>query len=59
MVDVAKLLVERRGKPARVEAVSNPDDPATHLYEQGALLPGPDAALAGPTFKQWLNEQAA
>jgi nucleoside-diphosphate-sugar epimerase len=21
----------------------------------GALLPGPSAALAGPTFEQWLN----
>jgi uncharacterized protein YbjT (DUF2867 family) len=59
LVDVARLLVERRGNPARVEAVSNPDDPATELYEQGALLPGPGATLAGPTFEEWLNEQAA
>ena len=25
------------------------------LYESGALLPGPDAILAGPTFEQWLD----
>ena len=25
------------------------------LYETGALLPGPNAALVGPTFAEWLN----
>src|SRR2546430_16126811 len=36
----------------RIEVVSNPDDPDTVLYESGALLPGPHAILAGPTFEE-------
>jgi uncharacterized protein YbjT (DUF2867 family) len=55
LVDVARLLVARRGDSVRVEAVSDPDDPEQALYASGALLPGPDAVLAGPTFEQWLD----
>jgi uncharacterized protein YbjT (DUF2867 family) len=55
LVDVAKLLAARRGDPARIEGVSNPADPDSHLYETGALLPGPNATLAGPTFEEWLD----
>jgi hypothetical protein len=33
--------------------VSNPADPDSDLYETGALLPGPDDTLAGPTFDEW------
>jgi hypothetical protein len=55
-VDVAKLLVARRGDSARVEAVSDPDDPEQALYASGALLPGPHAVLAGPTFEEWLAQ---
>jgi uncharacterized protein YbjT (DUF2867 family) len=29
------------------------------LYESGALLPGPDARLAGPTFEEWLAKVTA
>jgi hypothetical protein len=54
-VDIAKLLVARRGDPVRIEGVSNPADPDRDLYETGALLPGPDATLAGPTFEEWLD----
>jgi hypothetical protein len=39
----------------RIEGVSNPADPDHALYETGALLPGPDATLAGPTFQEWLD----
>ena len=35
-------------------ASANPADPDPELYEQGALLPGPHATLAGPTFEEWL-----
>jgi uncharacterized protein YbjT (DUF2867 family) len=59
LVEAAKLFVASRGNQIRVEAASNPDDPATELYEGGALLPGPDATLAGPTFEEWLKDQAA
>jgi uncharacterized protein YbjT (DUF2867 family) len=52
LVDIAKLLAARRGDPVRIEGASNPADPDSDLYETGALLPGPDATLAGPTFEQ-------
>ena len=38
-----------------VEGVSHPADPDRDLYESGALLPGPAATLAGPTFEEWLE----
>jgi uncharacterized protein YbjT (DUF2867 family) len=52
--EAAALLVEQRGLGVPVQAASNPDDPMTELYESGALLPGPGAKLAGPTFEEWL-----
>jgi uncharacterized protein YbjT (DUF2867 family) len=55
LVDVAKLLAARRGYPLRIEGVSDPGDPDYDLYETGALLPGPDATLAGPSFEDWLE----
>jgi len=58
LVDVASLLAAYRDDTARIEAVNNPDDPDDALYESGALLPGPDAILAGPTFEQWLRDQS-
>lgn len=55
LVDIAMLLAARRGDPVRIEGVSDPADPDRELYETGALLPGPDAILAGPTFEEWLD----
>ena len=55
LVDLAKLIASSRGELARVEAVTNAADPDDALYEAGALLPGPHARLAGPTFEQWLT----
>jgi uncharacterized protein YbjT (DUF2867 family) len=55
LVDMATLLVARRGDRVRIEGVSDPADPDRVLYETGALLPGPDATLAGPTFEEWLD----
>jgi hypothetical protein len=58
LVEMAKLLVARRGDPVRIEGVSGfygPADPDRELYESGALLPGPEATLAGPTFEEWLD----
>ena len=58
VVEMAKLLVRQRGDPVRIEGVSDPNDPDSELYLGGALLPGPHATLAGPTFEQWLaNEE--
>ena len=55
LADLARLLVARRGDPLRIEGASDPADPDRDLYETGALLPGPDAILAGPTFEEWLD----
>jgi uncharacterized protein YbjT (DUF2867 family) len=55
LVDVARLVAARRGDSVRIEVVSDPDDPEQARYASGALLPGPDAVLAGPTFEQWLD----
>jgi uncharacterized protein YbjT (DUF2867 family) len=52
---MAELLAARRGDPVKIEAVSNPADPDDALNSDGALLPGPHATLAGPTFAQWLD----
>jgi hypothetical protein len=54
VVDMAILLARRRGDPVKIEGVSDPADPDRDLYETGALLPGPRATLAGPTFEEWL-----
>ena len=43
---------------ARIEETNDPADPAQAVYESGALLPGPGATLAGPTFEAWLDEAA-
>ena len=56
LVEMAKLLVARRGESVRIEAVTDPDDAEQALYASGGLLPGPDAVLAGPTFEQWLDQ---
>jgi len=54
LVEMARLLAARRGDSVRIEGVTNPADPDGDLYENGALLPGPDATLAGPTFEEWV-----
>lgn len=53
--DIAELWVTARKIPVTVHAVSDPVDAA--LYEEGALLPGTGAILAGPTFADWLSQQ--
>ena len=55
LVEMARLLAARRGDPIRIESVSDPADPDSHLNETGGLLPGPHATLAGPTFEEWLD----
>jgi uncharacterized protein YbjT (DUF2867 family) len=55
LVDVASLFAARRDDPLKVEGVSNPEDPDSQLFENGALLPSPHATLAGPTYEQWLD----
>jgi hypothetical protein len=55
LVDMARLVAARRGGVVTFEGVSHPADPDRDLYESGALLPGPAATLAGPTFEEWLE----
>jgi uncharacterized protein YbjT (DUF2867 family) len=59
LAEIARLLATRRGDPVRIEVATNPADPDVDLYEQGALLPGPQAILAGPTFEEWLESEDA
>jgi uncharacterized protein YbjT (DUF2867 family) len=56
LVEAARLLVARRGDDVDVVEVSDPANPDRELQESGALLPGPHATLAGPTFEAWLSE---
>jgi uncharacterized protein YbjT (DUF2867 family) len=58
LVEMARLLAARRGDPVRIEGATNPADPDRNLYEHGALLPGPHATLAGPTFEEWLKSES-
>ena len=55
LVEMARLLVAHRGESLPIEAVNYPSDPDRDIYESGALLPGRDATLAGPTFEEWLT----
>jgi uncharacterized protein YbjT (DUF2867 family) len=58
LVDVATLLAAHRGDRVRFEGVTNRADPDRALYANGGLLPGPDATLAGPTYADWLENEA-
>jgi uncharacterized protein YbjT (DUF2867 family) len=58
LVDMATLLVARRGDQVQVEGVNDASDPDRDVYVSGALLPGPDAILAGPTFEEWLESSS-
>lgn len=54
LLEAAKLLTAQRGNGLRVEAGEIFEDPEG-LYPAGAVLPGPLAKLAGPTYEEWLN----
>jgi uncharacterized protein YbjT (DUF2867 family) len=56
LVEMAKLLVARRGDSLRIDEVTDPVDGEAN--ESGVLLPGPQAMLRGPTFEQWLDAPA-
>jgi uncharacterized protein YbjT (DUF2867 family) len=58
LVELARLYAARRGDPVRVEEHRDPDDPDREINENGGLLPGPDATLAGPTFEEWVDSQS-
>ena len=54
LFDAATLLAAKRGRPAKVEVAPPEADPYTGADPE-ALLPGPGAILAGPTFASWLE----
>jgi uncharacterized protein YbjT (DUF2867 family) len=53
LVDQVRRLVERSGQDVRVEPVAAPES-----LTNGAMLPGAGALLRGPSFDEWLAEQA-
>lgn len=57
LLEAARLLAARRSDGLRIEAGDFFDDPEG-LYPAGAVLPGPIAKLAGPTYEEWLGAQS-
>jgi uncharacterized protein YbjT (DUF2867 family) len=57
LVELARMLVARRGTPVTVQEIRDPADPDAGLQATGGLLPGPGARLAGPTFAEWLDRK--
>ena len=58
LVEVTRLFASRRGETLPIEEVVDTADPDHDLLVNGALLPGPGATLAGPTFREWLETPA-
>ncbi len=56
LAEAAKLVGVRRG--IEVVGVDDTDDPDAETYAKGGLLPSPHAKLAGPTFREWLDNQS-
>jgi uncharacterized protein YbjT (DUF2867 family) len=55
LAEAATRLVARRRDVLSIEEVTHPADPDSARYANGALLPGPGAVRAGPTFDAWLE----
>jgi uncharacterized protein YbjT (DUF2867 family) len=54
LVDLARQLLAARGRRCRVMGLALPGAGGRALRTD-ALLPGPDATLTGPTFREWLD----
>lgn len=55
MAGAAAVLAARRGDAIQVQEVSDPANLDRDQFENGALLPGSHATLAGPTFAEWVD----
>jgi dTDP-4-dehydrorhamnose reductase len=58
MVDLAQRYAARHQPGLKIVAVATPEGPDQKIYDEGGLLPGPDARLGGPTFEEWLDSTA-
>jgi uncharacterized protein YbjT (DUF2867 family) len=54
LVEMARLLVATTGERLRIEAVPVPPEFYGDREVDDGLLPGPGAALVGPTYEEWL-----
>ena len=54
IADLARRVIEHRDEQLTVIPREAP-----RSIRDGALLPGPDAIIAGPTFDEWLSRQSA
>src|SRR5262249_48865754 len=57
LVEMAKLLVARRGDPVLIEGANAADLYGVDVSEHSAMLPGPAVTRAGPTCEDWLREE--
>ncbi|PXX65216.1 uncharacterized protein YbjT (DUF2867 family) [Nocardia tenerifensis] len=55
MAGAATLFAARVGAPTEIIESSDPDNPDRAAFEDGTLLPGSHAVLAGPTYAEWLD----
>ena len=55
LAEAVALLGRHRGDPASVVEFTDPNDGWMRMLATDALLPGPGAILAGPTFAEWLE----
>jgi uncharacterized protein YbjT (DUF2867 family) len=58
MVDLATRFAARHLPDLKIIGMADADDPTQQIYDEGGMLPGPDARLGGPTFEEWLASTA-
>ncbi len=56
LLEAATLFAGKNGNGLKIESGEFFNDPEG-LYPAGAVLPGPVAKLAGPTYEEWLDHQ--
>jgi hypothetical protein len=57
-VDLATRFAARHLPDLKIIGMADADDPTQQIYDEGGMLPGPDARLGGPTFEEWLASTA-
>ncbi|MFD0365340.1 SDR family oxidoreductase [Nocardia sp. GCM10030253] len=59
MAGAAATLAARVGHPAQIQESSDQANPDREQFENGGLLPGAHAKLAGPSFAEWVEANYA